>query len=113
MHKLAVSGLTKRFGDLDVLRAIDVAVARGEFIALVGPSGCGKTTLLKAIAGFIRPREGRIVCDGVPVSGPGRNRGVVFQELAILSSERRPCSWGYCGSRKCVACRNESAGRRD
>jgi NitT/TauT family transport system ATP-binding protein len=53
-------------------------------VTLVGPSGCGKTTLLKALAGFIRPTEGTIFCDGKPVREPGRERGVVFQELAIL-----------------------------
>jgi len=46
MAKLSLNGLTKRFGDLEVLREINVAIERGAFIALVGPSGCGKTTIL-------------------------------------------------------------------
>jgi ABC-type nitrate/sulfonate/bicarbonate transport system ATPase subunit len=86
--KIAVSGFRHVFdtsdGPVEATERIDLAIRTGEFVTLVGPSGCGKTTLLKALAGFIRPTEGTILCDGVPVRGPGRERGVVFQELAIL-----------------------------
>src|SRR6202795_4399943 len=71
-------------GPVQATDTIDLSIRAGEFVTLVGPSGCGKTTLLKAIAGFLRPSEGAILCDGKPVGGPGRHPGVVFQELAIL-----------------------------
>jgi ABC-type nitrate/sulfonate/bicarbonate transport system ATPase subunit len=87
-HKIVVSGFRHFFdtadGQIQATGLIDLAVKAGEFVTLVGPSGCGKTTLLKAIAGFITPSEGAIRCDGKAVRGPGRDRGVVFQELAIL-----------------------------
>jgi NitT/TauT family transport system ATP-binding protein len=66
------------------LAELTLAVADNEFLAVVGPVGCGKTTMLRLIAGFLRPSEGRVLVDGVPVAGPSPARGYVFQEEAIF-----------------------------
>jgi NitT/TauT family transport system ATP-binding protein len=82
--KLDVKGLNKQFGDLQVLQNIDVAVERGEFIAVVGPSGCGKTTFLRIVAGLEPASSGTILLDDKAPSGPGGNRGFVFQNDSLL-----------------------------
>ncbi len=82
--KLSLSRLTKRFGDLEVLREIDVAIERGEFISLVGPSGCGKTTLLRIVAGLEPASGGDVLLDGRAVLKPGSDRGFVFQSDNLL-----------------------------
>jgi len=82
--KLSISGLGKFFGDLQVLRGIDLAVERGEFIAVVGPSGCGKTTFLRIVAGLEEASSGEVVLDGRVVRGPGGDRGFVFQTDNLL-----------------------------
>ena len=67
-----------------VLSEINITVPGGEFCCILGPSGCGKTTLLNLIAGFIKPSSGRILFNGIPVTAPGPERGVVFQDATLF-----------------------------
>ena len=69
---------------LTALRDISLTVNRGEFVVLVGPSGCGKTTFINAIAGLVQPWEGSIEVNGKPVTGPGPDRAMVFQDYALM-----------------------------
>jgi putrescine transport system ATP-binding protein len=84
---LQLASLTKRFGALTAVDAIDLAVAPGEFVTLLGPSGCGKTTLLRMLAGFETPDEGRILLDGKDIAQvPPHLRPVnmMFQNYALF-----------------------------
>jgi NitT/TauT family transport system ATP-binding protein len=83
-RKLQVSHLGKTFGELRALQDINLAVERGEFIALVGPSGCGKTTFLRIVAGLEPASSGEVTLDGRVVRGPGGDRGFVFQSDNLL-----------------------------
>src|SRR5438309_6103532 len=66
------------------LEDITLDVRPGEFLTLVGPSGCGKSTLLDLLGGLEAPSSGRILLDGHPVTGPARDRGIVFQQYALF-----------------------------
>ncbi|MDA9506731.1 ABC transporter ATP-binding protein [Bradyrhizobium sp. CCBAU 11386] len=66
------------------LEDISLEVRAGEFLALVGPSGCGKSTLLDLLGGLTTPTSGRILLDGRPIRGAGRDRGIVFQQYALF-----------------------------
>lgn len=85
---ITVTGVNKVFKtserEVVALKEINLEIPKGQFVCLLGPSGCGKSTLLNAVAGFSLPSSGSIVADGKLVTGPGPERGMVFQEYALF-----------------------------
>ncbi|MFC3040870.1 ABC transporter ATP-binding protein [Virgibacillus xinjiangensis] len=85
-----IQQVTKKYGSFTALEGVDVTIDRGEFVAILGPSGCGKTTLLKLLAGFMKPTDGQIEMDGAVAAShrrllppEKRNIGMVFQSFAL------------------------------
>jgi NitT/TauT family transport system ATP-binding protein len=85
---LSVRGLTKHFesprGTVTALKNVSFDVHKREFMSVIGPSGCGKSTLVRILAGLETASEGEIVVEGVPVSGPCSDRGMVFQGYTLF-----------------------------
>lgn len=68
----------------DVLTNINLDIKEGEFVSILGPSGCGKSTLLSIVAGLTKPTSGEVVLSGKPITKPGKDRGMVFQQAALF-----------------------------
>src|SRR6476469_8084277 len=86
---ISIEGLSKTFDTQRnrpylAITDIDLKVADGEFVSILGPSGCGKSTLLYIVGGFVPPSAGAVRVAGKPVTGPGPDRGPIFQEFALF-----------------------------
>ena len=86
--EIVISHVSKDYGSVqfskEVVKDCSFAIERGKLTVMIGPSGCGKSTLIRLLAGFEAPSAGTIELDGEPVSGPNRNRLVLFQESALF-----------------------------
>lgn len=82
--KVRFENVSKRYGEVEVVHDVSFDIGEGDFVSLVGPSGCGKTTMMNMLAGFVEPTSGAVLLEGAPVTGPGPDRGVMFQEYGVF-----------------------------
>ena len=83
-QNLTLSFRPKNRESVIALKDFSLEVGRGEFVSIVGPSGCGKSTFLNLLLGLIKPDSGEMKLDGTPITGPGQERAMVFQEFGLL-----------------------------
>jgi NitT/TauT family transport system ATP-binding protein len=74
----------KRGQETQAVDRVSLEVKPGDFVSVIGPSGCGKSTLLNIVAGFMKASDGQVLLDGAPITGPGADRGVVFQQYSLF-----------------------------
>ncbi len=89
MSEVLIQGVSRTFTNArgqatQALLPVDFHVRDNDFVTILGPSGCGKSTLLRIVAGLDEPTAGRVLLDGVPVQGPGADRGMVFQSYTLF-----------------------------
>jgi len=89
MSELHIQGVSRTFTSAkgpatQALLPVDFHVADNDFVTILGPSGCGKSTMLRIVAGLDQPTAGRVLLDGQPVTGPGADRGMVFQSYTLF-----------------------------
>jgi NitT/TauT family transport system ATP-binding protein len=82
--RISFEHVSVNFGGLRVVDDVTYDIRDGEFVSVIGPSGCGKTTMLNIVAGFMQPSAGTVILDGKPVTQPGPDRGVIFQEYGVF-----------------------------
>ena len=83
-NHIEIDAITKSYGPTTIIGETSVAIQEGQFVSLLGPSGSGKTTILNMIAGLAFPTSGTVRADGAEITGPGPDRGMVFQNHALL-----------------------------
>lgn len=88
MNSLKLKNISKEFStksrNIQVLKNINLEIPAGSFVSILGPSGCGKTTLLNIIAGFLQPSSGSVSIDNKPITKPGMDRVMIFQDNAVF-----------------------------